>query len=49
MSAEGTGGEGRPEEIRAVPVRRPGRWVAAAIVLVVAVAIVHSVATNPRF
>ena len=44
-----TGEEGRPEEIRAVPVRRPGRWIAAAIVLVLAVAIVHSVATNPRF
>ena len=29
--------------------RRPGRWVAAAIVLVIAVALVHSVATNPRF
>jgi len=40
---------GRPDDIRAVPVRRPGRWIAAAIVLVVAVAIVHSVATNPRF
>jgi len=39
----------RPEEIRAVPVRRPGRWIAGAIVLVVAVAIVHSIATNPRF
>jgi polar amino acid transport system permease protein len=44
-----TGVEGRPEEIRAVPVRRPGRWIAAAIVLVLAVAIIHSVATNPRF
>ncbi len=41
--------EGRPEEIRAVPVRRPGRWVAAAVVLVIAVAIIHSIATNPRF
>ena len=40
---------GRPEDIRAVPVRHPGRWVAAAIVLVVAVALVHSVVTNPRF
>jgi len=40
---------GRPDEIRAVPVRRPGRWIAAAVVIVVAVAIVHSVATNPRF
>jgi polar amino acid transport system permease protein len=44
-----TGGEGRPEDIRAVPVRRPGRWVAGAIVLVLAVAIIHSIATNPRF
>ncbi|HEV7528670.1 MAG TPA: amino acid ABC transporter permease [Solirubrobacteraceae bacterium] len=40
---------GRPEDITAVPVRRPGRWVLAAIVLVVAVAVVRSVATNPNF
>ena len=26
----------RPEDIRAVPVRRPGRWIVAIIVLVVA-------------
>jgi polar amino acid transport system permease protein len=48
-SAEVTNETGRPDDIRAVPVRRPGRWVAAAIVLVVAVALVRSVATNPRF
>jgi polar amino acid transport system permease protein len=48
-SSEVTGQTGRPEQIRAVPVRRPGRWVAAAIVLVVAVALIRSVATNPRF
>ena len=48
-SAEVTGEEGRPDEIRAVPVRHPGRWVAAAVVLVLAVAIVRSVVTNPRF
>jgi polar amino acid transport system permease protein len=41
--------QGRPEDIRAVPVRRPGRWLAAAVVLLIAVAVVHSVATNPRF
>ena len=41
--------QGRPEEIEAVPVRRPGRWIAAAIVFLIAVAIIHSVATNPRF
>jgi polar amino acid transport system permease protein len=48
-SAEVTDTEGRPEDIRAVPVRRPGRWLAAAISLVVAVALVRSAATNPRF
>jgi polar amino acid transport system permease protein len=48
-SSEATTPTGRPDDIRAVPVRRPGRWVAAAIVLVVAVALVRSVATNPRF
>jgi polar amino acid transport system permease protein len=48
-SEEVTATEGRPEEIRAVPVRRPGRWVAAAIIVVLAVAIAHSIATNPRF
>jgi polar amino acid transport system permease protein len=39
----------RPEEIRAVPLRHPGRWIAAAVVLVLAVALTRSVATNPRF
>jgi polar amino acid transport system permease protein len=48
-SVEATDSQGRPEDIRAVPVRRPGRWLAGVIVLVVAVAIIHSVATNPRF
>jgi polar amino acid transport system permease protein len=48
-SEEVTGTVGRPDDIRAVPVRRPGRWVAAAVIFVVAVALVHSVATNPRF
>ena len=39
----------RPDDIKAVPVRHSGRWVATAVVLVLAVAVVHSVATNPRF
>jgi polar amino acid transport system permease protein len=38
-----------PEPIKAIPVRHPGRWVAAAIVLVLAGAVVRSMATNPRF
>ncbi|MDQ2895588.1 MAG: amino acid ABC transporter permease [Actinomycetota bacterium] len=39
----------RPEDIRAVPVRRPGRWIVAIIVLVVAASIVRAVVTNPHF
>jgi polar amino acid transport system permease protein len=41
--------KGRPDEIEAVPVRHPGRWVAAAIVLVVAASIVRSIITNKNF
>jgi len=48
-ATESQGGQGRPQDIKAVPVRHPGRWIAAAIVLVIAVAIINSVATNPRF
>jgi polar amino acid transport system permease protein len=39
----------QPEEIEAVPVRHPARWVAGAIVLVIAVAVVNSIVTNKRF
>ena len=39
----------RAEEIKAIPVRHPGRWVAAAIVLFVGVVLGKSVATNTRF
>ena len=38
-----------PGEIQAVPVRRPGRWIAAAVIAVLIVALAHSFATNPRF
>lgn len=48
-SPEVTEQQRRPEEIRAVPVRHVGRWVAGAIVLVVAIALVNSAATNSRF
>lgn len=41
--------EGRPKAIRAVPVRHPGRWVAAGIIAVLAILAVHAVVTNPRF
>jgi polar amino acid transport system permease protein len=40
---------GRPEDIKAVPVRHPGRWITAAIVALLAAIIINSVATNPRF
>ncbi len=33
---------GRPEDIKAVPVRHPGRWIAAAIVLLIAASLVRS-------
>ncbi len=38
-----------PEEIQAVPVRHTGRWIAAAIVVILAASLIRSVATNPRF
>src|SRR5512133_2689638 len=39
----------RAEEIKAIPVRHPGRWVATAILLFLTVALVNSMATNERF
>ena len=40
---------GRPEDIEAVPVRHPGRWVAAVIVLIVGASLVRSAIVNPNF
>ncbi len=48
-SPEVTSPTGRPDDIVAVPVRRTGRWIAAAIVLVIAVSLVRSVVTSPGF
>jgi polar amino acid transport system permease protein len=39
----------RPEAIRAVPVRHPGRWVAVAVLAVLAAMLVHAFVTNKRF
>jgi polar amino acid transport system permease protein len=36
----------RPEEIKAVPVRRPGRWIAAFIVLVIAASVTRFAVTD---
>src|ERR1700754_2060115 len=38
-----------PEQIVAVPVRHPGRWVAAAVLLVLAAMLVNSLVTNPAW
>jgi polar amino acid transport system permease protein len=40
---------GRPDDIKAVPVRHPGRWIAAAIVVVIAASIIRSIVSNPHF
>ena len=39
-------GAGRPDEIEAVPVRHPGRWIAGAIVVVIAASIIRSIVTG---
>ena len=38
----------RPDDIRAVPVRHPGRWVATALILLFGASLIHSVAANKR-
>lgn len=37
------------QELVVVPVRHVGRWIAAAVVLLVVAALLHSMVTNPRF
>ncbi|WP_344319307.1 ABC transporter permease subunit, partial [Actinocatenispora thailandica] len=50
MSTEVTSsGRSRPEPIRAVPVRHPGRWVAVVVLAVLAVMFVHMLLTNKAF
>ena len=51
MSASGLaeGRTGRPDDIKAIPVRRPGRWIAAAIVLLVGASIVRAIVANKHF
>ncbi len=41
--------ETEPEPIRAVPLRRPGRWIAGALVVIALVLIVWGAATNEAF
>lgn len=39
----------RPDEIKAIPVRHRGRWIAAAIIVVLTAALADSMRTNDRF
>jgi polar amino acid transport system permease protein len=38
-----------PDPIKAVPVRHPGRWVAMAVIAVLAAMFIHSVVSNPNW
>jgi len=49
QTTQTAGSTAPPEEIKAVPVRHPGRWLAAAVVLVLVAMFVHTLLTNPRF
>ncbi|ASR02825.1 amino acid ABC transporter permease [Gordonia rubripertincta] len=40
---------GEPEPIKAVPLRRPGQWIAAVIILVLAALFVYGAATNEAY
>jgi polar amino acid transport system permease protein len=46
---QSTTARARPEPIRAVPVRHPGRWVAVAVLAVLAAMFVHLLLTNSAF
>ncbi|CAM3879116.1 amino acid ABC transporter permease [Nocardiopsis gilva] len=45
----GTPGAAPPTPIKAVPVRHPGRWVAAAVIVVLVAMFVHMLLTNEAF
>ncbi|HEY5429699.1 MAG TPA: amino acid ABC transporter permease [Solirubrobacteraceae bacterium] len=40
---------GRPDDIEAVPVRHPGRWIAAILVVLIAASLVRSIVVDPNF
>jgi polar amino acid transport system permease protein len=48
MTTESDTVAGRPDTIRAVPVRHPGRWVALVVIAVLAAMLVHMLLTNPN-
>ena len=49
MTTETQSGRARPEAIKAVPVRHPGRWVAIAVLAVLTAMFLHLVLTNEGF
>ncbi|MFC6878615.1 MULTISPECIES: amino acid ABC transporter permease [Actinomadura] len=49
LSKSGEPERARPEAIKAVPVRHPGRWVATVVLLVLAAMFVHMLVTNKAF
>jgi len=38
-----------PELIRAIPLRRPGRWVAAIVILAIVVSVLYGAVTNANY
>ncbi len=44
----GSSGAARPRPVEAVPVRHPGRWIAAVLVLVIGIATLSSILQNPN-
>src|SRR6476469_1580759 len=49
MSIDSTTRQAPPEEIRAVPVRHPGRWIAAGLIALLIAMFVHMLLTNDVF
>jgi polar amino acid transport system permease protein len=49
VTTESTTERARPEAIRAVPVRHPGRWVAVVVIAVLAAMFIHMLITNGAF
>src|SRR3954454_4284515 len=49
MASDTTTRPAPPEQIQAVPVRPPGRWIAAAGIALLALMFVHMLVTNPVF
>ena len=49
MAADTTTRPAPPEQIRAVPVRHPGRWIGTAVIAVLIAMFVHMLLTNTKF